>query len=77
MAALFTQRHYEWLARFIKYELELARQLSAAGVTADNRSDGNSRAHTIEGMARLLAQRLARDDDGFDRDRFLKACGER
>lgn len=68
MAVTFTAGHYEFLARFIRYELELAR--------GDSWREGYNRVHTIEGMARLLASRLESLSKGpFDRARFLDACG--
>ena len=60
MKKLFSQRHYEFLARFLAYELSM--------------SDTIERQATIKGITRLLGSRLAEDNSKFDYKRFLKAA---
>jgi hypothetical protein len=63
MRKMFSQRHYEVLARFLEYEISI--------------SDLNTtdRATVIKGIARLLANLLGNDNPKFNRTRFLAACG--
>ena len=64
---MFRKQHYEFLARFLAHELEVeSTQLG---------SQQQSRRKTLEGVARLLASELQRDNPKFDRNKFLKALG--
>jgi hypothetical protein len=77
--AKFTQDHLDFLAKFIRYELELARELvehQRSLKDAPRVFDAEARVHTIEGMARLLASRLDGNTQPrpFDRASFLAAC---
>jgi hypothetical protein len=63
---MFSQRHYVFLANFIAYERAVS-----TGVSWDADTE---RTKTIDGLARLLASRLANDNPKFKRERFLKAC---
>jgi hypothetical protein len=60
MKKLFTQKHYEFLARFLAYELSM--------------SDSIERQATIKGIARLLGSTLQNDNSKFDYKRFLEAA---
>ena len=63
---MFSKRHYEFLASFIAYERSVS--------TGNNWDADQQRTATIEGIARLLAQRLEQDNPKFNRKRFLEAC---
>lgn len=60
---MFTQRHYEFLARLLKQEIEVAE------------AQTEEREKTLQGFARILASELERDNPRFDRAKFLKAAG--
>ena len=62
---MFSRKHYEFLADFLKYEIEVAH--SPAGYT--------EREQVLRGVAHLLASRLERDNAKFDRAQFLRAAG--
>ena len=61
----FSQKHYEFLARFLGREVDLSSQ--------DHTASGAVRETVIVGLARLLATELANDNPKFDRARFLAA----
>ena len=72
--AQFSKRHYEFLARILKREIEVARDL-AAGSLRQGSEEYRIRAATLEGFTRLLASELKSDNSAFDRARFLQASG--
>lgn len=61
---MFTQRHYEFLARFFKWELSVAID-----------SGDEVRIKTTKGLIRLLASEFAHDNKKFDKFRFFSAIG--
>jgi hypothetical protein len=63
---MFSQRHYVFLANFIAYERAVS--------SGESWDKDQVRTKTVEGIARLLARRLADDNPKFDRERFLAAC---
>lgn len=63
---MFAKRHYEFLARFFAYELSVAKE-------SQNARDYERRV-TIEGLTRLLASELGRDNPRFNREKFLQAA---
>lgn len=66
MASKFQQCHYEFLASFLAYERSVS--------TGENWDKDTERTKTIDGLARLLASRLANDNPKFKREWFLMAC---
>ena len=66
---MFSQRHYVFLANFIAYERAVS--------SGESWDKDQVCTKTIEGIARLLARRLADDNPKFDRERFLTLinCG--
>jgi hypothetical protein len=67
MTPKFTQRHYEFLAKFFARELFISEE--------NTTQNGAVREMTIAGLARLLATELERDNAKFSRKRFLDAVG--
>ena len=67
----FTQKHYEKLAAFLNYELDVARAVNQTIPNAAN----FERVATICGMIRLLSNVLENDNPKFDLARFYRACG--
>ena len=63
---MFTKKHYEFLAAFLAYERSVS--------TGENWDKDQLRTKTIDGLARLLARRLAQDNAKFNRKRFLEDC---
>lgn len=77
MNKTFTQKHYEKLASFFRYELEIALEVQGATkplCTAQS-IEASTRVNTIRGLIRLLANNLENDNPKFNRSRFFKACG--
>jgi hypothetical protein len=62
----FTHKHYEKLASFFRFELEVS--------TAQTPYD-RDRTNTIKGLIRLLATTMANDNPKFNTQRFYKAAG--
>jgi hypothetical protein len=63
---MFSKRHYEFLASFLAYERSVS--------TGETWDTDQQRTKTIDGIARLLARRLAQDNVKFNRKLFLEAC---
>ena len=61
---MFQRRHYEFLANFLKREIEISRDMQDL-----------PRQATIEGLTRLLASELSWDNFRFERGKFLEASG--
>jgi hypothetical protein len=62
---LFSQGHYEWLAKLLKYEIEIAHELGQW-----------ERKVSLEGFARRMAHEFEQGSNPrFNRKLFLKACG--
>lgn len=61
---MFSKKHYEFLASFLAYERSMS-----SGIY------DRARLNVIDGIARLLARRLAERDTKFNRAQFLEACG--
>lgn len=64
--AMFTQRHFEFLAKEIKQQLEFTANL--------HKKDPNA-VQAARFMAISLACALKRDNEKFDIDRFYEASG--
>ena len=62
--ALFSKRHYEWLAKQARTELRIA-----------DESNSLSQIITTRTVYYHLMNDLSQDNPAFDRDRFLKASG--
>ena len=67
----FTQKHYEKLAAFFAYELDIASEVQGAAPTTER----NARVNTIRSIARLLSLNLQYDNPKFDARKFYLACG--
>lgn len=65
---MFSKRHYELLAKFFNREVALA------AMAPDNPDE--NRLGTCQGLARLLASELERDNPRFDRAKFLAAVNK-
>lgn len=77
MAAKFSHKHYEALAAFYKYELEIAIEVqkSTASFASHQSIMAEARANTIRGLIRLLSLTLQNDNPKFNVKRFYTACG--
>lgn len=53
----------------------IAEALKSARPADDSNNFTAARAHHNDRVSRLMAERLARDNPRFDRERFLKAAG--
>jgi hypothetical protein len=62
---MFSKRHYEFLARFLGRELAMSEGWQV------------ERKETIEGLCRLLARELERDNPRFKAEQFLSAISRR
>jgi hypothetical protein len=70
MTTTFTHKHYEKLASFFRYELEVSDMRGTF-----NQVHNDIRVNTIKGLIRLLANNLANDNPKFNTQRFYKAAG--
>jgi len=76
----FSQKHYESLAAFFRYELEVATSLQAESFAKEGRAIAqqhrdSARVNTIRGLIRCLAITLKNDNEKFNEQRFFKVCG--
>lgn len=63
---MFEQKHYDFLARFLKHEIDITQM-------EPHNPDDAVREQVVRGIARLLATRLEHDNRKFSRQAFLGA----
>ena len=73
--ATFTQKHYEKLAAFYRYELEVSTALQTEAEGSEQYLAHSIRVNTIKGLIRLHSNTLQKDNPKFNPVRFFKACG--
>lgn len=79
----FTKQHFERIANVLKAELDDLPDTMYGDPSFNdaNHGEGTEANHdaivreAVESVAKRFAERFARENSNFERDRFLRACG--
>lgn len=76
---MFTQKHYEFLSKFLKYELEAAvacqEESFKRNTSIPMQHRDSARVNALRGVIRRLGAELQRDSKSFDINRWYRTCG--